>query len=442
MHPSEPRVLDPQPVTLHFPGKPFINGGAGGLDSGPKLSGGKLIRKSVPSVVSTSRVMSPLPISRSVLERIDALGPEMQPMQRYILLVGIVLDFYAKTQLIRELRRFATSADWTWFSMVFIIFFFSGCCTCAYWLLHYPMPTKADIDKYGKNAPKVFGFTKVDFKRMVRNTGALCAMCQLGTAFAAWRALRTNDLRQRKAEMDLRGMQLVDTVFLTLPVATMQAYIGMACSSPDIVCPGRSGFDILLFLAVAGAITSATLCFVSLDLHEKPPSFTWVQYWAAHKAHLSEMAAKTVFRFLELAARISTIALFASATGGWVFAIFFMHAGIVLLALWKGPKVMGGGVTDRHVWKKLLVTKLVAMPQWFPKRVRTLRIPLLDDSKLLAATLAWPPSCFIANASDKHGKFWWRSRSCPRRSFMSLDRADAIFPLPAVLAVQVFNPEP
>jgi hypothetical protein len=110
---------------------------------------------------------------------------------------------------------------------------------------------------------------------------------------------------------------------------------------------GRSGFDILLFLAVAGAITvgrctltppdpylkgawypggfkpctyqvknrfqifpapfkcnlrryitSATLCFVSLDLHEKPPSYTWLQYWAAHKAHLSEMAAKGVFRFL------------------------------------------------------------------------------------------------------------------------------------------------
>jgi hypothetical protein len=111
-------------------------------------------------------------------------------------------------------------------------------CATTYWLLHYPMPTKEDIAKYGKNSPKVFGFSKLDFKRMVRNAGALFAMCQLGTAFAAWRALRTNDLRQRKAEMDLRGMQLVDTVFLTLPVATLQAYIGMACSSPDISCPG------------------------------------------------------------------------------------------------------------------------------------------------------------------------------------------------------------
>ena len=104
-----------------------------------------------------------------------------------------------------ELSRFATQHSWTWFSMVFIFFLLSGCCTTAYWLLHYEMPSKQEIEKYGKNAPKVFGFSKLDFKRMVRNAGALFAMCQLGTAFAAWRALRTNDLRQRKAEMDLRG---------------------------------------------------------------------------------------------------------------------------------------------------------------------------------------------------------------------------------------------
>jgi hypothetical protein len=66
---------------------------------------------------------------------------------------------------------------------------------------------------------------------------------------------------------------------------------------------------------------------------------------------------------LELSARITTIALFASATGGWVFAIFVLHAFIVILALWKGPKVMGGGVPDRHVWEKVVATKEVAMPR-------------------------------------------------------------------------------
>ena len=188
----------------------------------------------------------------------------------------------------------------------------------------------------------MFGFTKLDFKKMVRTAGAVAAMCQLGTAFAAWRALRVKDLRQRKAEMDLRGMQLVDAVFLLLPTATLQAYVGMKCSSPELTCPGRSGFDALLFLAVLGAITSATLCFVSLDLHEKPPSLTWRNYWRAHKAHLSETGAKSAFRFLELSARVSLIALFSAVKGGWVFFVFFMHAVIVLLGLKFWPKVVGG----------------------------------------------------------------------------------------------------
>ena len=409
---------------------------------GGKMSG--IIRKSVSNNASAQkRVMTPLPISQSVLERIDALGPEMQPMQKYILLMGIALDFYAKTQLVRELRRFAmqgSSVGWAWFSMVFIFFLLSGSCTTAYWLLHYPMPTKEEVARLGEKQTKVFGFTKLDFKKMVRNAGAVCAMCQLGTAFAAWRALRTNDLRQRKAEMDLRGMQLVDTVFLILPVATLQAYVGMACSSPDIVCPGRTGFDILLFLAVFGAITSATLCFISLDLHEKPPSYTWRQYWAAHKAHLSEMAAKAIFRFLELSARISLIALFSAAKGGWIFFVFFMHAVIVLGALRAWPRIVGGGVPDRHVWEKIVSMREFRVEwRWWPQKLRKLRVPLLDDSKLLAATMIWPPSMFIANATDKHGRFWWRSKSCPRKSFLSLDRTDAIFPLPLFAAVQVFE---
>ena len=325
--------------------------------------------------------------------------------------------------------------------MVFLFFLLSGSMTAMYWVLHYPMPTKAEIAKAQKeHQTKVFGFTKIDFKRMVRNAGAVASMCQLGTPFAAWRALRTNDLRQRKAEMDLRGMQLVDTVFLILPVATLQAYVGMACSSPESQCPGRNGFDALLFLAVLGAITSGTLCFVSLDLHEKPPSYTWAQYWTAHKAHLSEMAAKTVFRFLELSARITTIALFSAAHGGWVFFIFFMHAVIVLAALRFWPRLVGGGVPNRNVWQKFIATKeTVIKARFWPDKWRRFRVAILDDSKLLLAVMIWPPSMFVANATDKNGKFWWRSKTCPRKSFLSVNRVDAIFPLPAVVAVQVFE---
>jgi len=241
----------------HTPGK-FARGGYYGHQPGDHGAGkvfadGKALRQSAHSASGSQLPISPLPINDEVLQRINALGPEMQPMQKYILLVGIVLDFYSKAMLVRELSRFAYHDVWTWFSMVFIFWTLSGCCTTAYWLLHYPMPSAADIEKEGMSAPRVYGFSKLYFKRVVRNAGALCAMCQLGTAFAAWRALRTNDLRQRKAEMDLRGMQLVDTVFLTLPVATLQAYIGMACSSPDVICPGRSGFDIIVgWLAVVG----------------------------------------------------------------------------------------------------------------------------------------------------------------------------------------------
>ena len=426
------------------PAKVFGSGRGGiGGSYNDKMSGAGMIRKSSHSKAGGDgkAVMTPLPISKNVLERIDALGPEMQPMQKYILIAGIMLDFYAKSQLIRELNRFASNADWGWFVMVFLFFLLSGSMTAMYWVLHYPMPTKAEIAKAQKeHQTKVFGFTKIDFKRMVRNAGAVASMCQLGTPFAAWRALRTNDLRQRKAEMDLRGMQLVDTVFLILPVATLQAYVGMACSSPESQCPGRNGFDALLFLAVLGAITSGTLCFVSLDLHEKPPSYTWAQYWTAHKAHLSEMAAKTVFRFLELSARITTIALFSAAHGGWVFFIFFMHAVIVLAALRFWPRLVGGGVPNRNVWQKFIATKeTVIKARFWPDKWRRFRVAILDDSKLLLAVMIWPPSMFVANATDKNGKFWWRSKTCPRKSFLSVNRVDAIFPLPAVVAVQVFE---
>jgi hypothetical protein len=314
-------------------------------------------------------VMTPLPISKSVLDRIDALGPEMQPAQKYILLLGIALDFYAKTQLIRELRRFALMGDnggWGWFAAVFLFFLLSGSATTAYWLLHYPMPTPREIEELsGKNATRVFGFTKLDFKKMVRTAGAVASMCQLGTAFAAWRALRVKDLRQRKAEMDLRGMQLVDTVFSVTPggdpagvrrheVLVPRARVSRPIGVRHFVVPRR-----------LGAITSATLCFVSLDLHEKPPSLTWRQYWRAHKAHLSETVAKSAFRFLELSARVSLIALFSAVKGGWVFFVFFMHAVLVLIALRFWPRVVGGGVPDRGVWKKLVAVERVIVS---PKR--------------------------------------------------------------------------
>ena len=377
------------------------------------------MRMSLPANVMP---MTPIPISRQILERIECLGPSLNIVQRSMLVVGILLDFYSKTQLIRELIRFARQGLWVWFTMVLMFFIFSASCITGYWVLHYPMPKKpAEI----KKDQKVFGFSKYDFKVVVRRVGAVCATLQLGTAFAAWRALRTNDVRARKAEMDLRGMQLVDTIFLTLPMATLQAYIGMACSSPDTVCMGREGFDSLLFFAVAGSITSGTLCFTSLDLHEKPPKYNWSEYWQNHKAHLSEMMTKACYRFFELSARVCTLGLFAAVTGPYVIIVFVLHACIILGLL----KLRLPGVHDRKVWEKFCELRE------FTIFGRKWHLPVLDDIKLLVACLIWPPSCYVSNAADRKGKFWWRSTSCPRKSFWSLMREDALIPFAVVVGV-------
>ena len=95
---------------------------------------------------------------------------------------------------------------------------------------------------------------------------------------------------------------------------------------------------------------------------------------------------------------------------------------------------------NRNVWQKFIATKeTVIKTRFWPDKWRRLRVAILDDSKLLLAVMIWPPSMFVANATDKNGKFWWRSKTCPRKSFLSVNRVDAIFPLPAVVAVQVFE---
>ena len=62
------------------------------------------MRMSLPANVMP---MTPIPISRQILERIECLGPSLNIVQRSMLVVGILLDFDTKTQLIRELIRFA-----------------------------------------------------------------------------------------------------------------------------------------------------------------------------------------------------------------------------------------------------------------------------------------------------------------------------------------------
>ena len=107
---------------------------------------------------------------------------------------------------------------------------------------------------------------------------------------------------------------------------------------------------------------------------------------------------------------------------------------------------MGGGVPNRGVWRKLVAVeaRLVVSEKrkWWPERLfggRSVYLPTLNDTKLLVFAMIWPPSMFVANATDTKGRFWWRSKTCPRKNFLSADRRDAIFPLPLFVALQTFE---
>ena len=46
-------------------------------------------------------------------------------------------------------------------------------------------------------------------------------------------------------------------------------------------------------------------------------------------------------------------------------------------------------------------------------------------------------SCFVSNATDEAGRFWWRSHMSPRRAFSSLDSPDVFIPLPTFNTMMV-----
>ena len=57
-----------------------------------------------------------------------------------------------------------------------------------------------------------------------------------------------------------RGMRLADTVFLTMPVALLQVWLGMHCSRPGMHCRvflGHQSFNILLLISIIASIIGA-----------------------------------------------------------------------------------------------------------------------------------------------------------------------------------------
>lgn len=105
----------------------------------------------------------------------------------------------------RELGRFANREYWAWFSLVFLFFLLSGAIVATYWWNHYSEDLVGKQKPQRSNQVKVYGFSKDDVKRAIRSVGTVCAVFQLGTAFAALRALFSAQTRQRLVAMDLRG---------------------------------------------------------------------------------------------------------------------------------------------------------------------------------------------------------------------------------------------
>lgn len=355
------------------------------------------------------------PIPKGIMDRIATLGPELPNIQKWILYTGIVLDVIGKLTLVYELNRFATKDDWAWFSCVMIFFILSGFMASTYWLAHYtyPQPSTAEPEV------RIFGFSKTDVKRIIRRFGAVCAAFQLGTAFAATRALYSKDVKQRKITMDLRGMRLVDTVFLTLSMCGLQAYIGISCTNPGSHCPGRIGFYPILSLSIACSLVSGTLCFTSLDLMDE---------WKSNLDHLVEMTLFSVYRLCEVSARILTLALFAAICGLWVFLFIVLHAVAVVLMLKFTP-------ASKKVWTKMWTSmQSINLFKVFGFQVS---VPVINDVSLLGLCLAWPPSCFVSNATDHAGRFWWRSHMAPRKAFSCLSTPNVFIPLPTFNSMMV-----
>ena len=72
------------------------------------------------------------------------------------------------------------------------------------------------------------------------------------------------------------------------------------------------------------------------------------------------------------------------------------HTAIVLLLLRFSPVPR-----QKQVWDKVMATvplQLSLGPCKF-----AIRVPKADDVKLLVCCLAWPPSCYVSDATDKNG---------------------------------------
>ncbi|KAK9866535.1 hypothetical protein WJX84_010315 [Apatococcus fuscideae] len=210
--------------------------------------------------------------------------------------------------------------------------FVSSSIVTAYWLTHYPGAVAETAVTRGRpvlSERRMLGLSKERRRTLIRQLGTVCAVFQFGTAFAAARALRSSPDRQRLVAMDLRGMRLADSCFLTLGVNILQIYVGIRCGRPDIVCRyHHPGFDFWLCLGIVSSLIGSTLSYFSMemnDLRARTDSF-----------HVLQLTSFLIYRLLEIAARTTLLALFANVLGTWVFLVLGGHAlGVLALLAWS-----------------------------------------------------------------------------------------------------------
>jgi len=336
---------------------------------------------------------APLPtLTREIEARIQSLGTELPKTHRAILWAGVALDVSSKASAAAQLVRFAKDGSWVSFGSLAAFVALSSAAVTGYWLTHYypgafaeraaraarakqssrgnagglamttknnsPSPPPHQREKSpgsilhhpkgaaaaaaATRAPSTTGGAAINSetdtsgswaarRAWVRRAGTVAAALQLGTAFAAARALRASEVRQRAVAMELRGMRLADTVFLTLGVACLNAWAQVRCAAPGTPCAPGGGRAALRLVSVAGAVASAAMCHLALEMNDR-------RLAAGDGLHAAQLAALTVYRAAEAGARVALLAVFAGVCGAWLFAVLGFHAAATLLLLRLQPR--------------------------------------------------------------------------------------------------------
>ena len=357
----------------------------------------------LPPLPARAALAAPLPLARDLEARIVSLGAELPATHKAVLWAGVGLDVASKGSLCAQLVRFAVDGAWAPLASLSAFVALSSAAVTGYWLTHYPgavaeRAARARAARRGGSPPRP---PPASSRAWVRRLGTAAAVLQLGTAFAAARALRSSEVRQRLVAMDLRGMRLADTAFLTLGVACLNAYMQVRCAAPTTPCLPGGGRAALRAASAGGAALSAALAHVALDLDD-------VRLAAGDKAHGARLAALGVYRATEAVARVGLLAVFAGVVGPWLFAVVGAHAAAIVLLLYLRPAPNRPTAAPRP-WAKMVARAPLA-------RRCSVPLPRATDACLLAACLAWPPSFFVSDATDRAGVFWWRARMHGRRS--------------------------